>query len=56
MIGFALEDVVAQLDALAADVDGGTGDEATDLVLATAAELQRIGCGEWTRFFMGRVS
>src|SRR5207244_12563405 len=34
----ALEDVVAELDAFAADVDGRPRDEARDLVLATAAE------------------
>src|SRR5262245_532256 len=37
------DDVVAELDALVADVDGGTGDQLADVVLALAAEraLQR---------------
>src|SRR5262249_56492639 len=37
------DDVVAELDALVADVDGGPGDELADVVLALAAEraLQR---------------
>src|SRR4030095_2249820 len=37
------DDVVAELDALVADVDGGAGDELADVVLALAAEraLQR---------------
>src|SRR5439155_22885728 len=37
-LGLSLEDVVAQLDAFAADVDRRPGDEPGDLVLATAAE------------------
>src|SRR5207302_8732708 len=32
------DDVIAELDALVADVDGGTGDELADVVLALAAE------------------
>jgi hypothetical protein len=39
-----LDDLVAQVDALVADVDAGTGDELLDLLLALAAEgtLQQV--------------
>ena len=40
-----LDDLVAQVDALIADVDAGSGDELLDLLLALAAEraLEQIG-------------
>src|SRR6185503_13347212 len=42
-IRLPFQDVVAQLDALAADVDGRTGDQARDFVLAAAAEAAPDG-------------
>ncbi len=45
-LGEALfDDLVAELDALVADVDAGTGDQLLDLLLALAAEraLEQVG-------------
>jgi len=43
------DDVVAELDALVADVDGGAGDQLTDVVLALATERAPQGSGAFAR-------